>query len=246
MENGIFVGLSRQMVLRNQMDLIASNIANISTPAFKSERMVFVEYLAPTEDGETLSYVQDLAQMRDTSEGSFTPTGNTYDLAIKGQGYFAVRTDQGDRFTRNGHFTLDEAGQLTTSNGYPVLDSGGQPIVIPEGSVNVTIARDGTISSGAEEAFETTTEIGQIQLVTFLDEQELTLEGDSLYSSTQAPLPAANTEILQGMVEESNVQPVMEITRMIATHRAYEATQNMLEVADELERLAIDVLTRVA
>ena len=94
MENGIFVGLSRQMALERQMDLIANNIANITTPAFKGEQMVFVEYLAPTDDGQTLSYVQDLAQMRDTREGSFTPTGNTYDLAIKGDGYFVVRTDQ--------------------------------------------------------------------------------------------------------------------------------------------------------
>jgi flagellar basal-body rod protein FlgF len=246
MENGIFVGLSRQMALERQMDLIANNIANISTPAFKGERMVFVEYLAPTDDGETLSYVQDLAQMRNTAEGSFAATGNTFDLAIKGEGYFVVRTDQGDRYTRNGHFTLDDAGELTTSDGLPVLDSSNQPIVIPEDAVNVTVAKDGTISAGASEAFETSTEIGQVQVVTFADEQQLALEGDTLYSTDQPPLPAPGAQILQGMAEESNVQPVSEITRMIATHRAYEATQNMLNIADDLEKLAIEVLTRVA
>ena len=246
MENGIFVGLSRQMALQRQMDLVANNIANITTPAFKGERMVFVEYLAPTDDGETLSYVQDLAQMRDTSEGSFTMTGNTYDLAIKGDGYFVVRTDQGDRYTRNGHFTLNDAGELTTSDGHPVLDTGNQPIVIPEDAVNVTIAKDGTISAGADEAFETSTEIGQVALVTFSDQQQMQLEGGTLYSTDETPLPAPDAEIQQGMVEESNVKPVSEITRMIATHRAYEATQNMLNIADDLEKLAIEVLTRVA
>ena len=246
MENGIFVGLSRQMALERQMDLIANNIANITTPAFKGERMVFVEYLAPTDDGQTLSYVQDLAQMRDTREGSFTPTGNTYDLAIKGDGYFVVRTDQGDRYTRNGHFTLNDAGELATSDGHPVLDVSGQPINIPEDAVNVTIAKDGTISAGASEAFETSTEIGQVRMVTFADQQQLQLEGNTLYSTDETPLPATNAEIQQGMVEESNVQPVSEITRMIATHRAYDATQNMLSIADDLEKLSIEVLTRVA
>lgn len=228
------------------MDLIANNIANISTPAFKGERMVFIEHLQPTDDGTQLSYVQDVAQMRNTAEGSFSSTGNTYDLAIKGRGYFVVRTPDGDRYTRNGHFSLDGDGQLTTSNGNPVLDSNGQPIVIPEGAVNVAIAKDGTISAGAEEAFETTTDIGQVKLVSFPDEQQLKLEGNSLYSTDRAPLPAPDAEVLEGMVEESNVQPVMEITRMIATHRAYEATQNMLQSADDMEKMAIDVLTRVA
>ncbi len=246
MENGVFVGLSRQMVLERQMALIANNIANLSTPAFKGERMVFIEYLAPTGEGEELSYVQDIAQVRNIAEGSLTPTGNTFDLAIKGTGYFVVDTPLGQRYTRNGHFTTDDTGQLTTSVGDVVLGVNDQPIVIPEDAVNVTIALDGSISAGTSAAFETTTEIGQIKLAAFADEQDLDLVGSALYSTAQTPLPAADSVVYQGMVEESNVQPVMEITRMIATHRAYEAVVNMIEAADELERLAIDVLTQVA
>lgn len=245
MENGVFVGLSRQMVLERQMDLIANNIANMSTPAFKGERMVFVEYLATMEDG-TVSYVQDIGQMRNVAEGSLTPTSNIFDLAIKGTGYFVLDTPLGPRYTRNGHFTTDDAGQITTSQGDLVLGTNDQPIVIPEDAVNVTIAQDGSVSAGTSEAFETSTEIGQIKLVAFADEQDLDLVGSALYSTDQVPLPAADSVIYQGMVEESNVQPVMEITRMIATHRAYEAVVNMIESADEMERLAIDTLTQTA
>ena len=228
------------------MALIANNIANISTPAFKGERMVFVEYLAPTGEGEELSYVQDLAQVRNLAEGSLTTTGNTFDLAIKGSGYFVVDTPLGQRYTRNGHFTTDDAGQLTTSVGDPVLDTNGQPIIIPEDAVNVTVAQDGSISAGASAAFEASNEIGQIKLVSFANEQELDEVGSGLYTTSQTPLPAADSTVYQGMVEESNVQPVLEITRMIATHRAYEATVNLLDAADRLERTAIDVLARVA
>ena len=234
------------MVLRRQMDLIANNIANMSTPAYKAERMVFIEYLAPTEEGEDLSYVQDVAQVRNVAEGSLATTGNTFDLAIKGNGYFVVDTPLGHRYTRNGHFTTDEAGRLTNSNGDLVLDTNDQPIVIPEDSVNVTIALDGSISAGASEAFETSNEIAQIKLVAFANEQDLDLVGSSLYNTAQQPLPASDSVIYQGMVEESNVQPVLELTRMIATHRAYEAANNLVQAADELERLAIDVLSRVA
>lgn len=233
------------MVLERQMDLIANNIANFSTPAFKGERMVFIEYLAPTAEGEDLSYVQDIAQVRNLAEGSLTTTGNTYDLAIKGNGYFAVDTPLGQRYTRNGHFTTDDAGQLTTSDGNLVLDTSDQPIIIPEDAVNVTIALDGSISAGTSEAFETSNEIAQVKLVAFANEQDLDEVGSGLYTTGQQPLPAADSVVYQGMVEESNVQPVLEITRMIATHRAYEATVNLLEAADELERMAIDVLTRV-
>lgn len=246
MENGAFVGLSRQMVLRRQMDLVANNIANISTPAFKGERMVFIEYLAQTEGEEELSYVQDVAQVRNVAEGSLTTTGNTYDLAIKGDAYFVLDTPLGERYTRNGHFTLDESGQITNTQGDPVLGVNNQPIVIPEDAVSVTIAADGTISAGASEAFEASNEIGQIKLVSFADEQALDVVGSSLYATDQPPLPAPDSVLFQGMVEESNVQPILEITRMIATQRAYEAAAKLVETADELERLAIETLTRVA
>jgi flagellar basal-body rod protein FlgF len=246
MENASFVALSRQMVLQRQMDLIANNIANISTPAFKGERMVFIEYLAKTDDSQNLSYVEDIGQVRDTAEGSMTPTGNTFDLGIKGNGYFTVDTPNGQRYTRNGRFTLDGTGRLTTSDGYALLDSNNQPIVVPEDANGVVVSEDGTVSAGASDSTTTTNQIGRIKLASFANDQDLSMTGNGLYSTDQPPQPAPDASVLQGMVEESNVQPVIEITRMIAAHRAFDATQNLIQTDDDMEREAIDKLTRTS
>jgi flagellar basal-body rod protein FlgF len=246
MENASFVALSRQMVLQRQMDLIANNMANINTPAYKGERMVFVEYLAKTDDGQDVSYVQDIAQVRDTSEGSFTSTGNTFDLAIKGDGYFTVKTPLGDRYTRNGRFTLDPSGQLVTNDGYPVLDSNNQPIVIPEDANGIEIAEDGTISAGSSVIPKVSNPVGQIKLVRFANEQELNKVGSGLYTTEQTAQPATDSKVIQGMVEEANVQPIMEITRMIATQRAYDNAENIIRADDEMVQQAVQKLTQSA
>ena len=244
MENASFIGMSRQMVLRRQMDLVANNIANMNTPAYKGERMVFVEYLAPTTDG-TLSYVQDIAQVRDTSEGSFTATGNPLDVAIRGDGYFTVNTPLGDRYTRNGRFSLDPTGRLVTSDGYAVMDSNNQPIVIPEDATDVEIADDGSISTSTAVVPRISNQLGQLNLVKFANDQDLTKTGSGLYSTQQAPQPATAAAVIQGMVEESNVQPVMEITRMIATQRAHDQAGTLINANDEMLQLAIQKLTQI-
>lgn len=245
MENASFVALSRQMVLERQMDMVANNIANMNTPAYKGQRLVFAEYVAQLPDG-TLSYVENVAQVRDTSEGSFTSTGNPLDVAIRGSGYFVVSTPLGDRYTRNGRFTLDANGQVVNSDGYPVLDSSNQPIVIPEDATAIEIAEDGTISATTPGIPTVTSQVGQIKLVRFADEQELTKNGSGLYSTEQTPQPATDAAVVQGMVEESNVQPVLEITHMIATHRAYDQAETVIRADDEMLHLAIDKLTQTS
>jgi flagellar basal-body rod protein FlgF len=244
MENATFIGMSRQMVLERQMDLVANNIANMNTPAYKGERMVFVEYLAPATDG-TLSYVQDIAQVRDTSEGSFTATGNPLDVAIRGDGYFTVNTPLGDRYTRNGRFSLDPTGRLVTSDGYPVLDSNNQPIVVPADATDVEIADDGSISTSMAVVPRISNQLGQLKLVKFANDQDLNKTGSGLYSTQQAPQPATGAAVVQGMVEESNVQPVMEITRMIATHRAHDQAETLISANDEMLEQAIQKLTQI-
>ena len=244
MENASFVALSRQMVLQRQMDLIANNIANMNTPAYKGEQMVFVEYLAKTDDGQNLSYVQDIAQVRNTSEGSFTPTGNDLDVAIKGNGYFTVSTPLGDRYTRNGRFSLDSTGKLVTTDGYAVLDSQNQPIVVPDNASSIEISEDGTVSAGSDVIPKESTPVGQIKLVQFANDQALNKVGSGLYSTDQTPQPAADSSIIQGMVEESNVQGIGEITHLIATHRAYDNAENIIRADDEMQTQAINKLTQ--
>jgi len=251
MENASFVALSRQMVLQRQMDLIANNIANVSTPAFKGERLVFAEYLAQTDpmaaaDQSKLSYVEDVGQVRDTSNGSFTPTGNSLDLAIRGSGYFVVDTPLGQRFTRNGRFTLDANGRIVTSEGYAVLDSNSQPLVVPPDASDIQIAQDGTVTVKEPGIPTVETQIGQINLVQFNNEQAMKMGGNGLYSSTETPQPAPSSAIVQGMVEEANVQPVLELTRMIGTQRAFDSAENLIRADDQMETDAIDKLTRTS
>jgi flagellar basal-body rod protein FlgF len=154
MENPGYIALSRQMVLRRQMDLLANNLANLTTPGYRGESMLFVEHLKPTQPREQVAFVQDLATVRDLRAGPMSHTGNPLDLAIKGEGYFAVETPEGERYTRAGGFTLDPDGQIVTVKGYPLLGKGGAPITVPPDSGAVTVARDGTVSSDQGEGLE--------------------------------------------------------------------------------------------
>lgn len=251
MENASFVALSRQMVLQRQMDLIANNIANVSTPAYKAERMVFMEYLAQTDPTENpdmskLSYVEDVAQVRDTSNGTFSATGNSLDLAIRGNGYFVVDTPLGQRFTRNGRLTLDQSGRIVTNQGYAVLDSNNQPIVVPPDAMDIQISRDGSITVKLPGIPTVENQIGQFKVVQFNDEQAMKMAGSSLYSTSETPQPAPNADVIQGMVEEGNVQPVLELTRMIATQRAFDSAENLIRADDQMETDAINKLTQTS
>ncbi len=237
MENPSYVALSRQMVLQHRMDIIANNIANASTPAFKGERLMFAEYLARTSPAERLSYVRDVATVRDTGDGEMTHTGNTLDVALHGRGYFVVDTAQGTRYTRNGHLNLDAAGRLVTGQGHPVLGEGTRPLIIGPSAKSIDIARDGTVSTDNGV-------VGRIQIVRFANDQDLRQVGNGLYVSAQQPVPAADAAVVQGMVEESNVQPILEITRMIETVRAYQSTQRLIETEHDLQRESIRRLSQ--
>jgi len=229
MENAGYIALSRQMTLRREMDVIANNMANLNTPAYKGQSMLFVEYLETSESGEKMSFVQDISLVRNLTEGQLTSTENSLDLAISGDAYFEIETPVGPRYTRNGSFQLNADNELVTSGGLPVLGEGGAPITLPPNSRDVTITRDGTISTNLGPA-------GRLRLVRFEDEQAMVKMADGLYDADgQDVLPAENSEVLQGMIEGSNVQGILELTRMIETVRSYSSAGRM--VNDEHERL---------
>lgn len=229
MENAGYIALSRQMTLRREMDVVANNMANINTPAFKGQAMLFVEYLETSDSGEKMSFVQDIALVRNLTEGQMTSTSNPLDLAIAGEGYFEIETPTGPRYTRNGVFQLNAASELVTTSGARVLDGGGNAIVLPPNSSDVTITRDGTVSTDQGPA-------GQLRLVRFENEQALVKNADGLYDADgQDPLPAEDAEVHQGMIEGSNVQGIIELTRMIETVRSYSSAGKL--VNDEHERL---------
>ena len=240
MENSLTVALARQSVLGRQMDVIATNLANLETAGFKAENMIFTEHLEQTAEGEILSLVHDVGFVRDLSAGPMVGTQSPLDLAIHGQGYFAVDTPDGERYTRHGVFQLDADGQIVTTEGNPVLNNGGSPISIPLETASITITRDGTVSADAQE-------VGKIKLVSFENPQALSKAGSGLYEAIdQTPTTDTDSEILQGMVESSNVKGVVEMTRMVDTVRSYQAAAKLADTEHQRILDAIDALVTTA
>ncbi len=236
MENATYVGLSMQMALETGFDVIANNIANVNTTAYQAQEVMFTEYLANAAGSGEISYVYDIAVMRDVTPGPSVATGNPLDVAIVGEGYFMIETANGIRYTRNGSFRLDGDGQLVSAGGGAVLGEGDQPFFLTADETAITISRDGTVSTenGA---------IGRLRLVTFENEQEMVKVGDSLFTTEEPPLEATEAEVIQGMIEQSNVQAVLELTRMIEVSRAYQRAQKIIEAVDQLELSVIRTLT---
>lgn len=236
MEVASFITLSGMTALRREMDIIANNLANINTTGYKKQSPHFIEYLTPGDNKETTSYVQDYGMIYNFENGPLQETQNTFDLAIEGEGYFEIQTENGPRYTRNGRFTLNETGQLVTSNGDPLV-SNGAAITINDAS-NVRIAQDGTVST--KDGI-----IGRITVQQFENPQELVLEGNSLLRADNlASEPAQNTKIIQGFLEGSNVESVQEITRMIQVSRSYQSMSRFLETEHQRQQNAIRNLVK--
>lgn len=240
MENALLVGLSAQIALRRNMDIIANNLANVSTAGFKRETPMFEELLASIEADtgsmREVSFVRDWGVLRDMTSGPLLQTGSAFDVAVEGKGMLVVRTAEGDRYTRDGHLKLDAQGQIVTANGDPILGDGG-PISVPAGVTDIKIADDGTVSTPQGV-------IGRFAVVSF-PPAALTKEGKNLYSAEGTPEPAQNTRILQGMIERSNVEPVYEMTQMIEVLRAYQHSTEQLNATDDLIRRALQRLGEV-
>ena len=237
MENTLYIALSYQTVMQRQMDVIANNIANVSTPGFKGEQMMFVEYLNDAVGKDDVSFVQDIAVVRDFREGSFSRTANPLDVAISGKGWLEVDTPNGMRYTRNGHLQIDAKNTLTTASGHPVLGENGRPINMPANGGNIVIAPDGTISVDNQR-------VDRLKLVNFDNEQLLRKDSESLYSTDAPTLPAPQAKVAQGMIEESNVKPIVEITNMIGAMREFQSAQQMIEEEHKRQLTAIDTLTK--
>ena len=164
-------------------------------------------------------------------------TGGPFDLAIEGDGFFLVETPNGERLTRAGSFTPNGDGDLVTMDGYPVLDAGGAPVFIPQDAGEIGIAPDGTISAGGNP-------VGQIGLVLPADPLKMTREGGTLFNPQGGFDAATDGRMMQGFLEQSNVNPIIQIGRMIEVQRAYELGQSFMEKEDERIRGVIQSLSR--
>ncbi len=245
MENALLVGLSRQMALGRELDVIANNMANVTTNGFKARSSRFASYLMPKASAEAfgrsdrpLDYVIDSGTALDVSSGAIETSHNPLDVAVKGDGFLAVQSAGGERYTRNGALTLDRTGRLVTSDGDPVLGDNG-PITFDQTETGLAIAPDGTVSSAQSQH-------GRIRLVRFADVSALRNEGANTFSSAAPPLPAAGSSRLEsGAIERSNVRPVVEMTRLIEVNRAYTNVASMIGRMDELKRSAVSKLADV-
>lgn len=238
MSNTLQIGLSQQMALRRQMDVVANNLANMNTTAFKAEGLVFHEYLKEVETGEgktELSYVIDYGLNRDMSIGAITVTNNPLEFAIKKNGYFVVETDDGLRYTRNGQFSIDAEGQLVNRDNHPVLDIDGNAIFVPSGTEHVLVDQDGAIKLDGRPG-------QQIHVVTFESPNAMRQEGAGLFSTDQRIEDVLDPQIVQGALEASNVMPILEMTKMIETQRAYRSTADLLDKVDQSSLKAIRAL----
>lgn len=231
MEDSILVALSLQGVLQRNMAVIANNMANVNTSGFKAEQLLVADQQIPSDrptvDGRiSTAYVRDIASVRDPSDGRLDVTDNPLDLALRGDGYFVVSTPDGDRYTRAGHFRLDTNGQVVTEEGYALQGQGGAPMTLAPTDATINVARDGTMS--AESGV-----IGRVRVVQFLDPKVLQPQGGGLASSEAPPQDVAAPELIQGMLERSNVEPINEIERMIQVQRAYDQAKLIVDREDD-------------
>jgi flagellar basal-body rod protein FlgF len=243
MENAALIGLSRQMALRNQLDVIANNVANVNTNGFKGRNSRFQEFINPRaradhfqRPDQRVSYVIDSGTPLDLSNGAVERTGNPLDAAIKGDAYFTVQTPQGERYTRNGSFEINAKGELVTSEGYAVVGDSGA-IAISANETNPMISADGTFSTSQGQR-------GKIKLVRFDNPQALKNEGTNLFSATTPAQPAGNLASLEaGAVEKSNVKAVLEMSRLVEVNRSYATIASIVSRVDELRRTALQKLS---
>jgi flagellar basal-body rod protein FlgF len=242
MDNLMLVSMQTQRILQRRMEIAANNLANAATTGFKADsvltRLEVPDRARAESAPHDIRFARDVGLARDMSQGILRRTDNPFDLAIQGEGFFTVEGGDGPLFTRDGQFALGADGRLLTRDGRAVLNAGGQPIVInaAEGG-QVSIAADGTVRQG-EQA------IGQIGLAGFASPGALEKIGDGLYRATGEAPGAFTGELVQGSLEGSNVNPVLQLTSVMEIARAYEGAARIINQSDDLRARAIERLAR--
>jgi flagellar basal-body rod protein FlgF len=242
MDNAIYVGLSRQMILEREMDITANNLANVDTVGFKFESMISNEDPAtmptPGQPPTAVNFVAGVAVARDFTEGSLTQTGAPLDVAIEGRGFFQINTASGPRYTRDGRFRMDASGTIVDQDGDPV--DGGGAIVLDPKKGPVTISPNGVVSQSGQN-------VGKIAVLNFDSLSALSKDGNNQYrnDSNLTPTASPNAQMRQGFLEQSNVEPIRQITRLIEINRAYDAMNSMISSTSDLSSSAVQRLGAV-
>jgi len=244
MNFGIYGAVSGSLGSLSKLDVIANNLANVNTPGYKKDRIRFESVLASAGSQEAADGISDapvLVEERyaiDFTAGEMKHTGNTFDLALDGDGFFTVNTPEGKAYTRQGNFRIDAGGKLVTADGYEVL-AGGSPITVNGGSV--TFDPQGKI-------FVEGVEAGAIDVVDFPKPYDLKKIGSALFMPNDqdlVPQPARETRVVQGQLEGSNVNAIEEMVRMIEATRSSESCQRLIQNYDSMMGKAVNELGKV-
>lgn len=235
MDNPGYVALSRQSGLYKELSVVANNIANMATSGYRREGVIFAEAVrAAAVEGGSIAMSDARVRNTDYTEGAAAQTGGAFDFAIQGPGFFRVETPDGERLTRGGSFSRNVAGELTTQDGLRVLDEGGAPIFAPP-DAQIEVGPDGTMTANGAP-------FARLGVVAPVDPATLLRRDGVLFEATEGADPVINPVVLQGYIENSNVDPVIELARMIEVQRAYELGQKFLDREDERIRAATRAL----
>lgn len=230
MTDGIYPTLGRQSGLLREMNAIAQNIANANTTGYRSGGIMFSEFVVDTGNGNpSVSLANANVQTTNLMQGALAPTDGTFDLAIEGEGFFVVDRGGQQMLTRAGVFTTGPDGGVLTPEGDALLDAGGAPVFVPPGAGDIHVGRDGTVSADGQP-------LAQIAVVIPQEPDRLSRNAGTLFEAGGGFDPVENPRVLQGFLEASNVNPVLEVARMISVQNAYELGQNFMTQEDERVR----------
>ncbi len=237
MDNTVYIALSRQMALWKQMNIVSNNMANMNTVGYKQDNALFTSYINQTPKAVGIGampmfFTQDFADFQNFVEGAFKDTGNTFDMAIKGDGFFCIETKDGEKYTRKGQFTLNEDGALVTADGDLVMSENNTPFFFAPGETDITVSESGDVMT--ENGI-----IGRLKIAKFADNQKLLKIAGVLFENVEGnavSFGSNNVRIAQGMVESSNVNSITEMTNLVKIQRSYEYVQQMID--EEHDRLS--------
>jgi flagellar basal-body rod protein FlgF len=230
MDNAGYTTLTRQSGLLQEMQVVAHNIANMSTTGFRAEGVIFAEHVRALEgEAGSLSMARAAGRSISPRQGGLERTGSPFHMAIEGEGYFLVETPEGEALTRAGNFLRNAVGDLVTPDGHRLLDAGGAPIFVPPDAASVSLSQDGTLGADGQP-------LARIGLWRPVDPADLTRQSGVLFTARGGVEPVAETVLVQGAVERSNVDAITQIARMIEVQRAYEMGQSFLDAENERQR----------
>lgn len=253
MADGIYIALTGAVAQQQALDAAAHNVANASTTGFRGDRLVFAQVLRGAQPNSSVasqtqarsptpaSYVRVEQSVMDTESGYLKETGNTLDLALSGDGYFMVRTPQGDRLTRAGAFRVDALRRISSPDGAQVLGENGEPISLPEGVTDITVSPNGLIRANG-------TDVARLSLKTVADPAALIREGATTYKpGAGALLQATDVSVSQGYLESSNVNAIEGVEQVGDISAAFSALMKVIESFQQVDsRTARDLGSRTA